>query len=271
MRNQQVTRFLPTVGTGRSGNPAANRAALAMAPFMQNRTLKCEWNVTTAQPPSYIAVMLQKSTDVYTHSARHIPLDWDADAVAVASAHQGVANEPRTNTIELQGYSRNQSKLASVVRFQLKIQSSVGAYEYSSDTFPYLRDRAQLWADVQKYCQKDYCGSDVNVWKKHNCVILLGADAWLRGISTIGTAYPLQISCTAEFQNESEFFDGAACVQLRRNEAAKCSTLKDFIDTRNPVLLCIYDKARLSVSPSAAILSSQNLSHATAMDLIARR
>ena len=46
---------------------------------------------------------------------------------------------------------------------------------------------------------------------------------------------------------------------------------RDFIDTKQPLMLCIYDKAKLTVSASGATLSSQNYSQSTALDLIARR
>jgi len=46
---------------------------------------------------------------------------------------------------------------------------------------------------------------------------------------------------------------------------------RDFIDTKKPLMLCIYDKAKLTVSASGATLSSQNYSQSTALDLIARR
>ena len=278
MRNGQETRVMPTVGQDR-----AEDGLSGMAPFSETAyRRKAEWNITTAQPPSYLVCLLQKSTDLLNnHSDKaaaadvNIPSTWSAAADAVIAAVAEGATIDR-GSIDGQNFSRNQQKCASIQRFTLEVQASVGSYKYSSDKAPYLRDQSRLWEDVCKYTEKDYCNRDIQEWRKHSCAIILGADSWLRGISTIGTAYPLQITCSAEFVNKSEFFDGCvrASVGLAHAGGAKGaapqSSLRDFIAGK-PLLLCIYDKARLSVSPSAAILSSQNLSHSTAMDLISRR
>ena len=84
---------------------------------------------------------------------------------------------------------------------------------------------------------------------------------------TIGSAFPMQITAKIKYACEREWIEGGSAAARERNGLA---VQRDVIAGR-PICCCIYDKASLSISPSSGILSSQNLSHAQSMDLIARK
>jgi len=69
-----------------------------------------------------------------------------------------------------------------------------------------------------------------------------------------------------KFQNERQYFSSAPEFS---QVGAGLAIQKDCIQG-TPCMACVYPKNALTVSASSAVLSSANLSHATAMDIIQR-
>ena len=224
--------------------------------------------VTVSQAPQYIAFVLQKSSDMYCLGG--VDLD-DAFGRPINSwnytAGVPAADQGRTQGLQNYFISRNTDASASIQQFEITISSSVGSYRYAGTSFPRLRSRKELFKDVQRYCVSDYCNSDFDVWRKHNGIIYLGSDAILRGLCSPGSAFPLVINAQVQFGSEREFCDGhAACSQ---SETYGFAVQRDPCFGR-PVMVCQYGQNSLSLSPSSGILSSQNMSHSSAMSLLSR-
>ena len=139
-----------------------------------------------------------------------------------------------------------------------------GSYIYSSKKWPYVKTRADLYRDTQKYCIDSY--DDQDTWFKHNCIVFLGAAEFAKGISSPGTAFPCTFSVQAEFENWRSYVSDAC----KWPGAGGMSVASDIIGGR-PVLGFIYPQQSLQVSASSALLSSQNISHASAMELLSRQ
>jgi hypothetical protein len=161
--------------------------------------------------------------------------------------------------------ARNTDGNMAVVEFQLEIMSVQGSYIYSSETWPYLKSQSDLYRDVAKYCVPD--GDDKDTWLKHNCIILLGVQEYAKGISTSGTAFPCTFSVKATFENRRNYIDGFACAS---EYGAGLGACQDIIGGR-PVLGMIFPQQRLEITASSALLTSQNISHASATEILARK
>jgi hypothetical protein len=149
--------------------------------------------------------------------------------------------------------------------------STSGSYIYSGEAAPYLRTKAELFRDHYRNCVPGYLKGDINSWSKHQCILLLGADNYLRGLTSDGTAFPLSINASVKFACEREYIDGTAACGLNAAAAMKGIAVQNDIIQGVPVMLQIYPKSRMTVSPSSALISTQNMSHASAIDLIARK
>lgn len=230
------------------------------APFALDSTQTCTWQVSSAQPAPYLAFCLSKSSDQFCNDERVITNV--QEYVLGANTDDHTRQEGSTQAYKL---ARNTNACASIRRFQLEVASSVGSYTYSSESFPFLRTRDELWADVQKYVVRDFCNNDINIWKKFNSIVLLGCQDIIRGLSTCNTSYPLQYTAKVEFGSEREFICGSAGT----DDADFYGTAiqRDAIYGR-PVMLEIFDKVSLKLSPGSGIVTSQNTSHSVAMSEI---
>jgi hypothetical protein len=164
-------------------------------------------------------------------------------------------------------YSRNQDANASIVDFQMTVMSSVGSYVYSSDQYPYIKKRRELFYDHFKNCVDGYCDSDINIWSKNRSSLLLHASDWIRGISTPSVAFPIQITASVKFQNLREQVDGHCAVCETHVGTA---VLPDII-AGEPVMCQIFDNGSLVIAASSAVAAAANLSHSTGLDLLARQ
>ena len=155
-----------------------------------------------------------------------------------------------------------------MLQFALEISSSVGSFRYSGGSYPWIRDRQELFRDISRYCVDDYCsGGKFSVWRKHNGMVYLGADSFIKGLTTIGVAFPLVINATVEWGSEREFISGDGCCS--QDLSAGMAVQRDCIFGR-PLMICQYNSNSLSISPSSSVLSSQNMSHASGMQLLSR-
>jgi hypothetical protein len=160
--------------------------------------------------------------------------------------------------------ARNTDANASIVQFQLEIMSVQGSYVYSAEKWPYLKNRGDLYRDVSKYCIDTY--DDQDTWFKHNCIVLLGVEEFAKGISSSGTAFPCTFRVRCQFENFRNYIDGFGCVGPLSTGLGSC---QDVIGG-NPVLGFIFPQQSLQLSASSALLSSMNISHSSAMELLSR-
>ena len=84
-------------------------------------------------------------------------------------------------------------------------------------------------------------------------------------------SFPLVLSAKVIFGNEREYIDGtgaATCVTDADNTAHRVdvgpAVMRDFI-FGTPLMICQYNKSALTISPSSAVLNSQNVPHSAAM------
>lgn len=255
-----INRALAPLMTAKGYGRTTTGRSAPFGSFGQKSTMECTWQVSSAQPAPYLAFLASKSTDQLCNAER-----------IVSTYGYNVAALPDDATrIEgsLQQYklSRNTNACASIQKFSLEIASTVGSYTYSSETFPFLRSRDELWSDIQKYVVEDFCNNDINVWKKHNSIVLLGVDSFIRGLSTSNTSYPLQYKAVVQFGSEREWICGSAGV-AKDEDIYGPVIHRDSIFSK-PVMLEIFDKVSLKLSPGGAIVTSQNLSHSQAMSEI---
>ena len=138
----------------------------------------------------------------------------------------------------------------------------MGSYKYSGEQFPYLRSRAELFRDCQRYAVKSWCNGDINIWKKHQGCIYLGADAFIRGLATFGCSFPLVINATVKFGCEREYVDGMGAASLEN--VGGPVVLRDFIHGK-PIMIAQYNQSVIRISPSSAVVDAQNMPYQTAV------
>ena len=144
----------------------------------------------------------------------------------------------------------------------------MGAYVFSDDAAPYFRTRQELFRDHLRYCVDDYLQGDFDKWSRHQCCLSLGADSFIRGLASDGSAYPITLSCKLEFTSRRQYIDGhAACDE---GAGSRIAVLRDVIQG-TPIMAQLYPRGSLSLTASSGILSSQNLGHAQAQDIISGR
>ena len=241
------------------------------ASFADGSTREILWSgITTAQCPQYLAFLLQKSSDQYVLGGEETD---DAYGMRITSVQVPAAGAAavRDQLGSCQNYflARNTDASASILKFSLEISSSVGSYRYSGDSFPYLRTRHELFRDCQRYACKDWCGQDIRRWQKHQGIVYLGASSFIRGLTTFATSFPLVINAKVVFGCEREYLDGTgACTVTPEAGPADCdigpAVMRDMIFGR-PIMICQYNKSALTISPSSAVLNSQNVPHSSAM------
>ena len=178
----------------------------------------------------------------------------------------GAASEGRTSGLHNYFLSRNSDSAATVAQLEMSIQSSIGAYTYSSESWPFIRNRQALWRDHLKYCVDGYCNSSFDTWTRHNSCLLLGADSFLRGLTTTNTSFPCQFDIKVRFENRRQFITGDGAAAALGNSPA---VQQDLIQG-TPVAVLLYTGASLQISPSSALLTSANLSHAQSLETLSR-
>ena len=247
------------------------------------------WNVSFqnlqfAQPPSYILITAQKSSDMFTHksplegnlnsdmSATRGAADADQNAIMHLSTADAALTTNQISSTKAAGrlLAQNQDSNLSIMRLDILVQSSVGSIKYSSDTFPYLRDQAILWNEHKRNCCEDYIkDATIGDWSKRCCCVLLNVSQYLHGLgSSAGVAFPIQISAEVAFANRCRFLDGSYAYDKKYSKGP--IMFEDFIRAR-PVFVGLFDKQVVQIASSSAVLSAQNLSQASAAQILSSR
>ena len=228
---------------------------------------ECIWNgLTSAQLPQFAFCVLEKSLDTTCHgNISNQNIEFLSDASEAGRIGNGLRNDRLSPTQQIQYAARNTDGNAAITQFSLEIMSVQGSYVYSARRWPWLKTRSDLYRDVAKYCVDSY--DDMDTWFKNNCIILLGVAEFAKGISTSGCSFPCTFKVKARFENMRNYVDGYACVSLTGNTLAAC---QDLIYGR-PIFGMIFPQQSLQINASSALLSSQNISHSSAIELLSRR
>lgn len=234
------------------------------------KMLDVKWNgVVSSQPPAMLAFCMQKSNkqflleqDAFNQGIN----SWEmAAAVQNGAAVLGIG---RGEVGGMQNYflSHNTDSAAAILQVELQVQSSIGSYSYSGDTFPYQRTRHQLWRDHLKSACEGYCAGDIEKWHRHQCIMCIQASDYLRGISSPGVSYPITINAQVKFISRREYIDGTGGVSANSRGTP---VFQDKI-AGAPVMLQFFPQQSLQLSASSGLLSSQNLSHASAQQILSQ-
>ena len=254
----QLADVLQSVGSGRRVGGRAMQQATAATKVCQ-----ATWSgITSAQVPEYLFFCFQKTPKLFTLDSDFVKrIAGDGTNAAPNPAHDDAAG------LRNLMYSRNQDANCSIVDLELTVMSSVGSFTYSSDSYPFIKKRRQLFYDHYRNCVDDYCDSDVNIWSKNKSCLLLHCSSWIRGIATNSTAFPIQISAGIKFQNKREQVDGHCATA---ENAVGTAVLPDFI-AGTPVMCQIFPNGSLVIAASSAVSAAANLSHSTGLDLLSRQ
>ena len=244
-------------GVGRAGNLAGG------AEMVTDRFQQVEWaGINMSQIPTALAFVLQKSTDAFTlaNGARV------GNDEGYATQGPVAADVQTTCGFKNQFIARNTASSASIVGLDLMVQSSVGSYVYSESEKQFLKGRSELFADTIKNSYLDYMGGCEFKWDKHNCIVYLESSDYARGLGSEGSSMPVVFNAKVRFENHREFIDGtgAAC-----DGGRGCGVVRDAI-FGTPLMLAIYSRMSIALSPSAGLVSSQNISHSSALQLLSQ-
>jgi len=221
--------------------------------------------VQSAQPCQYLFFCFQKSSKVYTLAG--------GEVAKVARLDTFEAGDPHgTDDAEAAGcknylFARNADANAGILDFSLTVLSSVGSYTYSSDKFPNLKKRRELWTDHKSNCVADYCQNSMNIWVKNKCCLLLHISDYIRGLSTENTAFPIQLDAEVTWVNYRSFADGYCAASIDRPGLA---FMKDQIQG-TPIMAQIFTGGAMQITSTSAVTSTANLSQSSATDILARR
>ena len=261
-----VEKCLTCQGMDRYSGLAANwRGPASGAAGIEPSYRECTWaGITAAQLPSYIFCVLEKDLDLVSQGTLIGKEVNNFETLTLGAPAAALNASAAVSAFKNQYAARNSDSNAAITQFSLEIMSVQGSYIYSSEQWPYLKSRGDIYRDVQKYCIDS--GDDFGVWFKHNCIVLLGASEYCKGVSTPGAAFPCTFTVKAKFENHRNYVDGHAC---GFDFGAGLGSCRDIIAGR-PVLGFIYPQQSLQISASSALLSSQNISHASGMELLSR-
>ena len=266
--NRNLYPALPAVGTARTDGGGR------CAAFSGERYLEAEWQVTSAQVASYLFFVMQKSSDVYVlggadeeDSLGKVVDSWD---YTIPDDGGLIAGKITTQNSGLHNYflARNTNSCASIQQFSLEVMSSLGSYKFSTEKYPYIRGRHELFRDVLRHTCPNFLKGDINTWRKHCAIVILSSSDFIRGLTTQGASFPVQYSVKIRFASEREYITGSGAVSGIGGHTGM-AVLRDCIYGR-PIMGEIFNAAELRLSPSSGIVSSMNIAHSTAMDLVSR-
>jgi hypothetical protein len=256
---------LPSVGQCRN---AVGRSAQRSSEKYYESTFTA---IQSAQPAQYLFFCFQKSSKLYTLDGYRGNITDSFDYVTadagVGGALAGATTSQEGSGLQNYFFARNADANAAIADFSLTVLSSVGAYTYSSEAFPYQKKKRELWQDHLKNCVSDYCSSDINIWYKNKCCLLLHISDYIRGLSTENTAFPLQVDAKIRWVNARNFADGHCAASLDQIGPA---FMKDIIQG-TPIMAQIFTGGAMQITSSSAITSTANLSHSSSTDILARR
>ena len=221
--------------------------------------------VQSSQLPTYLVFCMQKGIEMTNHSSIHERgivsyANWtlaNAGAIPVANVD--------SRALAAQYLMRNTSRNASIDKFELSIQSAAGNYTFANGDFPYLRNRSELYRDIRKHVNPDY--PDEGTWDKFESCIILHVSDFARSLSSDGTSYPCSFAAKVRYVNKAQHIfgrgAGGSCVGngIYPSQDAIWGT---------PLMIGIFPRQSLTLSPSSGILASMNISHSSGEEILSR-
>ena len=247
------------------------------------------------QVPDYLFFCFQKSSDVYTHknplkdlshvvkeytitpdnqAATNVRLDTHGHA-ALTIAKGGGNNAIQTAVSADAAFdqylidrfiAQNQASNAAIMQIKITVQSAVGSWEFRANSEPYLQDRDLLWRRHAQNCNDEYMKAGRAAWQDRGSCALLSSSDFLLGLSTgSGVVFPIILDVRIKFQNRSAVQSGA----LFSGQVNGACIFEDII-VGTPVMVGLFQKQQLTIAPSSAVLSAQNLSQSTFAAAVSR-
>jgi hypothetical protein len=257
-----LANFLPSVGVNR--NTRARSAKRDESKFYESRFTA----IQSAQPARFLLFCFEKSSKIYDLANRRAGQLQISRFDTYAGNHGNItaATDQEGAGLRNYYYARNQDCNAGIADFSLSVLSSVGAYTYSSEKFPYLKKRRDLWQDTLKNCVADYCQNDMSIWLKHKCGLLIGIEDYIRGLACENSSFPLQIDARVKWYNYRDFISGDCAAN---SLAIGPAFMKDAI-VGKPIMCQIYMGSSLELTSSSCVQHSASISYASSQDILAR-
>lgn len=221
--------------------------------------------IQSSQLPTYLVFLMQKSMDMVNQSGLQKRQILNYGDWALYPVGAQTATDIDDRAVMAQYLMRNTSRNASIDKFELAIQSAAGNYVFSNGDFPYLRSRSEIYRDVRKHVNIDY--PDEGIWDKHESAIILHVSDYARSLSSDGTSYPCSFSAKVRFSNKAQHIFGRGATG--GTAGAGIYPTQDAI-WGTPLMIGIFPRQSLTLSPSSGILSSMNISHSSAEEILSR-
>ena len=220
--------------------------------------------IQSAQLPTYLVFCMQKSMDMINQDSLHARAILNYSDWGPTNGGAVVSDTVDTRAIHAQYLMRNTSRNASIDQFSLEIQSAAGAYTFSGE-FPYLKNRSSLYRDIRKHVNLDF--PEEGVWDKHESCIILHVSDYARSLSSDGTSFPCSFSAKVRFSNKAQHIFGRG-VSGSSTGNGICPQQDAIWGT--PLMIGLFPKQSLTLSPSSGVLSSMNISHSSAEEILSR-
>ena len=137
---------------------------------------------------------------------------------------------------------------------------------FANGDFPYLRSRSELFRDIRKHVNADY--PDEGTWDKHEGCIILHVSDFARSLSSDGTSYPCSFSAKVRYVNKAQHIFGRGVASS--TPGAGIFPQQDAI-WGTPLMVGIFPRQSLTLTPSSGILASQNISHSSSEEILSRQ
>ena len=139
----------------------------------------------------------------------------------------------------------------------MEIQAQAGSYKYSG-TYPFLKERAELYRDVSKHCNRDF--PKEADWEKYESCIILSVSDYANNLASDGAMFPVVINAEITFVNKAQAIFGQMGADA---EAHGLTPLIDAIMGK-PVMCAIQPRLAVTIAPGSCTVTQQNIPVATA-------
>jgi hypothetical protein len=241
-------------GIDRLSSDSSRRNAAAWGKNGQSEYVVKWTGVQLPQLPTWLVFTMEKQKKLFNQGSMHSQSVSNYDTYANALP---AAQLFSTRAVCAQYLIRNSSRNASIQKFSLEIQAQAGSYKYSG-TYPFLKERAELYRDVSKHCNRDF--PKEADWEKYESCIILSVSDYANNLASDGAMFPVVINAEITFVNKAQAFFG----QMGAEAAAHGVTpLIDAIMGK-PVMLAIQPRLAVTIAPGSCTVTQQNIPVATA-------
>jgi hypothetical protein len=163
---------------------------------------------------------------------------------------------------------QNTCSNAALMQIAITVQSAVGSFSFKSKSYPWLRDRDDLWRVHSQNCCDSYIQAGRGKWQDRASCALLSVSDWLLGLQTSpGTIFPIILDIEAVFANRAALASGLCFT----NGQTKGQQVRDDFIVGQPVIVGLFNQQILSIASSSAVISSQAFSQSTTAAALAQQ